>query len=280
MFDTDFGADLTIMEEGYELLDRIQNGGVLPMITSCSPGWIKSCEHFYPEFLPNLSSCKSPHQMLGAIIKSYYAQKNGIDPKDIYTVSVMPCTAKKYEKLRDGEAGTGYPDVDAVLTTREFARMIKQANIDFVNLPDEDFDDVLGESTGAGVIFGATGGVMEAALRTVADVLTGKDLENIDYTDVRGIAGIKEASVNVAGMEIKVAIASSTGAAQKLLDAVKAGEKQYHFIEIMGCPGGCVNGGGQPIVPAEVRSVLAVSYTHLDGYKRQTPKCGSAPYPA
>ncbi|MBC8537512.1 iron hydrogenase small subunit [Christensenellaceae bacterium NSJ-63] len=256
VFDTDFGADLTIMEEGYELLDRIQNGGVLPMITSCSPGWIKYCEHFYPEFLPNLSSCKSPHQMLGAIIKSYYAQKNGIDPKDIYTVSVMPCTAKKYEKLRDGEAGTGYPDVDAVLTTREFARMIKQANIDFVNLPDEDFDDVLGESTGAGVIFGATGGVMEAALRTVADVLTGKDLENIDYTDVRGIAGIKEASVNVAGMEIKVAIASSTGAAQKLLDAVKAGEKQYHFIEIMGCPGGCVNGGGQPIVPAEVRSVL------------------------
>ena len=195
VFDTDFGADLTIMEEGYELLDRIQNGGVLPMITSCSPGWIKYCEHFYPEFLPNLSSCKSPHQMLGAIIKSYYAQKNGIDPKDIYTVSVMPCTAKKYEKQRDGEAGTGYPDVDAVFTTREFARMIKQANIDFVNLPDEDFDDVLGESTGAGVIFGATGGVMEAALRTVADVLTGKDLEDIDYTDVRGIAGIKEASV-------------------------------------------------------------------------------------
>lgn len=254
VFDTDFGADLTIMEEGYELLDRVQNGGVLPMITSCSPGWIKYCEHFFPDFLPNLSTCKSPHQMLGAIIKSYYAEKNGIDPEDIYTVSVMPCTAKKYEKERDGE-GEKYPDVDAVLTTREFARMVKQANIDFVNLPDEDFDELCGESTGAAVIFGATGGVMEAAVRTVADVLEGKALDKIDYTEVRGIEGIKEATVSIAGMDVKLAVAHSTGAAKKLLEAIRAGEKEYHFIEVMGCPGGCVNGGGQPIVPAEVRSV-------------------------
>ena len=212
---------------------------VLPMITSCSPGWVKYCEHFYPEFLPNLSSCKSPHQMLGAIIKSYYAQKNDIDPKDIYT-SFRSCPARprNMKSCVTGEAGTGYPDVDAVLTTREFARMIKQANIDFVNLPDEEFDDVLGESTGAGVIFGATGGVMEAALRTVADVLTGKDLENIDYTDVRGIAGIKEATVNVAGMEIKVASRfRHRRMHKKLLDAVKAGEKQYHFHRDYGMPG-------------------------------------------
>lgn len=256
VFDTDFGADLTIMEEGYELLDRIQNGGVLPMITSCSPGWVKYCEHFFPEFLPNLSSCKSPHQMLGAMVKSYYAEKNGLDPKDIFVVSVMPCTAKKFERVRDGQAGAGYEDVDAVLTTREFARMIKQANIDFVNLPDEDFDSILGESSGAGVIFGATGGVMEAAIRTVADVLTGEDLKEIDYTDVRGIKGIKEATVTVAGKELHVAVVSGTGNAEKLLSAIKAGEKSYDFIEIMACPGGCVNGGGQPIVPAEVKSVV------------------------
>ena len=257
VFDTDFGADLTIMEEGYELIDRVKNGGVLPMITSCSPGWIKYCEHFFPNFIPNLSSCKSPHQMLGAIVKSYYAEKNGIDPKDIVVVSVMPCTAKKFENKRDGEAAVeDLPDVDYVITTREFARMIKQANIDFVNLPDEDFDDILGDSTGAAVIFGATGGVMEAALRTAADVLTGEDLKDIDYTSVRGIAGIKEATVNVAGMDLNVAIASSTGAAEKLLKSVESGEKDYHFIEIMACPGGCVNGGGQPIVPAEVKSVM------------------------
>lgn len=256
VFDTDFGADLTIMEEGTELLERLQNGGALPMITSCSPGWVKYCEHFFPEFLPNLSSCKSPHQMLGAIVKSYYAEKHDIDPKDIFVVSVMPCTAKKFERSRDGEAGAGYDDVDAVLTTREFARMIKQANIDFVNLPDEDFDNLLGESTGAGVIFGATGGVMEAAIRTVADILTGEDLQEIEYTDVRGIKGIKEATVTVAGKELHVAVASGTGNAEKLLNAVKSGEKHYDFIEIMACPGGCVNGGGQPIVPTEVRSVL------------------------
>lgn len=256
VFDTDFGADLTIMEEGTELLERLQNGGALPLITSCSPGWVKYCEHFFPEFLPNLSSCKSPHQMLGAMVKSYYAEKNDIDPKDIFVVSVMPCTAKKFERTRDGEAGAGYDDVDAVLTTREFARMIKQANIDFVNLPDEDFDNLLGESSGAGVIFGATGGVMEAAIRTVADILAGEDLKEIDYTDVRGIQGIKEATVNIAGKELHVAVASGTGNAEKLLNAIKAGEKHYDFIEIMACPGGCVNGGGQPIVSAEVKSVL------------------------
>lgn len=251
VFDTDFAADLTILEEGTELLDRINNGGVLPMITSCSPGWIKYCELFFPDFLDNLSTCKSPHEMEGALIKSYYAQKMNLDPKNIYVVSIMPCTAKKFEKVREELVNDGLPNVDAVLTTRELARMIKQANIDFVNLPEEDFDKLLGESTGAAVIFGATGGVMEAALRTVADILTGKDLEDIDYEAVRGIEGVKEATVNVAGMDIKVAVANGTGNAKKLLEAIRSGEKSYHFIEIMGCPGGCVTGGGQPIVSAQ-----------------------------
>lgn len=251
VFDVDFSADLTIMEEGTELLGRINNGGKLPMITSCSPGWIKYCEHFFPDFLDNLSSCKSPHQMGGAVIKSYYAEKAGIDPKDIYVVSIMPCTAKKFEKERDEMAVNGNRDVDAVLTTRELARMIKQANIDFKNLPDSDFDRILGESTGAAVIFGATGGVMEAALRTVADILSGQDLKDIDYECVRGIDGVKEATVSVGGLDIKVAVASGTGNAKKLLEAVRKGEKDYHFIEVMGCPGGCVTGGGQPIVSAQ-----------------------------
>ena len=250
VFDTDYGADLTIMEEGTELLNRIKNGGVLPMITSCSPGWIKYIEHYYPEFLPNLSSCKSPHEMLGAVIKSYYAETNHIDPKDIYVVSVMPCVAKKFEAQRPELSNGGLQDVDAVITTRELARMIKEAGIDFVNLPDESFDAMLGESTGAADIFGATGGVMEAALRTVADILEGKDLDNIEYTAVRGIEGVKEASVTIAGKEIKLAVANGTGNAKILMEKMKNGEADYTFIEVMGCPGGCVTGGGQPIVPA------------------------------
>lgn len=255
VFDTDFGADLTIMEEGYELLDRMQSDGVLPQITSCSPGWIKFCETYFPDMIENLSSCKSPHQMLGAIIKSYYAEHEGIDPENIVTVSVMPCTAKKFERTRPGQGSAGFADVDVVLTVRELARMIKDANIDFVNLPDEEFDSLLGESTGAGVIFGVTGGVMEAALRTVADVLTGESLGEIEYHDVRGISGIKEAEVEIGDRTVRVAVAHGLGNARKLLEAVRSGEKTYDFIEIMGCPGGCVNGGGQPIISSRVRNV-------------------------
>ena len=253
VFDTDWGADLTIMEEGTEFIGRLKNGGVLPMITSCSPGWIKFCETYYPEFIPNLSSCKSPHEMEGAMIKSYWAQKEGIDPKDIRVVSVMPCTAKKFEAKRPELGHDGMPDVDEVITTRELAKMIKEAGIDFANLPDEDFDPVLGESTGAGVIFGATGGVMEAALRTVYEVVTGKTLEKVDFTAVRGIEGVKEATVKVGDLDVNVAVAHGTANAAKLLDSVKNGEKTYHFIEIMGCPGGCVTGGGQPFVSAQKR---------------------------
>lgn len=261
VFDTDFAADLTILEEGYELLSRLKNNGKLPMITSCSPGWIKFCEHYYPEFLDNLSTCKSPHEMLGALIKSYYAEKNNIKPEDIYVVSIMPCTAKKFEAKREELAATGYPDVDAVLTTRELAKMIKEARIDFNNLEDEDFDDVLGESTGAGVIFGATGGVMEAALRTVAEVVTGKELENIDFKQVRGTEGIKEAEIDLGELKVKVAVAHSTGKAKELLEKVKSGEKEYHFIEVMGCPGGCVTGGGQPYISAKDRYTKDVMKT-------------------
>ena len=252
VFDTDFAADLTIMEEGTELLERLADeNAALPMITSCSPGWIKYCETFYPEFIPNLSSCKSPHEMMGAVIKSYYAEKNNIDPKNIYVVSVMPCTAKKFEADRPELGNEGLQDVDAVLTVRELARMIKQAGIDFARLADEDFDEVLGDSTGAGVIFGATGGVMEAALRTVYEIVTGKTLEKVEFDAVRGTEGIKEAEIDLNGKTVRVAVAHSTGNAKKLLDAVKAGEKHYDFIEIMGCPGGCVTGGGQPIVNAK-----------------------------
>ncbi len=253
VFDVDFAADLTIMEEGTELLNRINNGGVLPMITSCSPGWIKYCETFYPDFIPNLSTCKSPNQMQGAVTKTYFAKQNDLDPRDIYVVSVMPCTAKKFEIARPEFGRDGYRDVDANLTTRELARMIRQAGLDFVHLPEEEFDDMLGESTGAGVIFGVTGGVMEAALRTVVDVLTGEDMPRLEYGDVRGLEGIKEATVNVNGTDINVAIVHGTANAAKLLNAIRAGEKTYHFIEVMGCPGGCVTGGGQPIVDARTR---------------------------
>ncbi|MBP5755648.1 MAG: iron hydrogenase small subunit, partial [Clostridia bacterium] len=247
VFDTDFAADVTIMEEGTEFIDRLTNNGVLPLITSCSPGWIKYCETFYPEFLPNLSTCKSPHEMGGALIKTYYAEKNGIDPKKIFTVSVMPCTAKKFEAKREELSNNGLQDVDAVITTRELARMIRTAGIDFNHLPDEDFDDLMGESTGAAVIFGATGGVMEAALRTVYEVVTGKELEKVDFKAVRGTNGIKEATIDVGGKKVRVAVANGTGNASKLLEKVKAGAK-YDFIEVMGCPGGCVTGGGQPII--------------------------------
>ncbi len=254
VFDTDTAADLTIMEEGTELLNRINNNGKLPLITSCSPGWIKFCEHNYPEFLDNLSSCKSPHEMFGAVLKSYYAEKMGIDPAKIFVVSIMPCTAKKYEAQRPELSSTGYADVDVVLTTRELAKMIKEAGIDFTELPERHFDDPMGEATGAGVIFGATGGVMEAALRTVAEILEGKSIDAIEYNAVRGVEGIKEAVVEAGGLKIKAAVAHGLGNARKLLDKIKAGEAEYHFIEIMGCPGGCVNGGGQPIQPSSVRS--------------------------
>ncbi|MBE6738319.1 MAG: 2Fe-2S iron-sulfur cluster binding domain-containing protein [Ruminococcaceae bacterium] len=258
VFDTNFGADLTILEEGTEFLDRVKNGGVLPMITSCSPGWIKFCEHYYPDLLPNLSTCKSPQQMTGAIIKSYYAEKEGIDPKNIVSVSVMPCTAKKFEHKRDNEGHDGIADVDIVITTRELADMIKVAGLDFVNLPDEEYDPALGIFTGAAVIFGATGGVMEAALRTVADKLTGEDLKQIDYTEVRGTDAIKYATYDVAGMQVKVAVTSGLSNAAKLLDDIRAGKADYQFVEIMCCPGGCVNGGGQPVVPASVRNFIDI----------------------
>ncbi len=258
VFDTDTGADLTIMEEGTELLERIQNGGKLPMITSCSPGWIKFCEHNFPDFLDNLSSCKSPHQMFGAVLKTYWAEKQGIDPKNIVNVSVMPCVAKKFECGREEMEVNGNRDVDVVISTRELARMIKQSGLQFNELPEIKFDTPFEEASGAGVIFGATGGVMEAALRTVADVLTGEDLENIDYHQVRGIDGIKEATVKIGDKEIRAAIAHGLGNARKLLDSIREGKANYDFIEIMACPGGCVTGGGQPIVPARVQMVTNV----------------------
>ena len=273
VFDTDFSADLTILEEGTELLNRIKNGGKLPMITSCSPGWIKFCEHNYHEFLDNLSTCKSPQQMFGAVAKSYYAKKAGIDPKDIVVVSIMPCTAKKYEAGREEMKVDGIQDVDIVLTTRELAKMIKQARIDFPAISDGQYDSIMGDSTGAAVIFGATGGVMEAALRTVADILTGEDLKNIEYTPVRGMEGIKEATVNVNGMDIKVAVAHGGGNAAKLLDSIKNGEADYHFIEIMACPGGCINGGGQPIImdkdkTDEVKTLRAQGLYKIDADRK------------
>ena len=239
-------------------VERIQNGGVLPMITSCSPGWVNYCEHYFPDMIPNLSTCKSPQQMFGATVKTWYAQKMGWDPKDIFVVGIMPCTAKKFEVRRDNEdaAGSGIPDVDISLTTRELARMIDRAGIDFTALPDEDFDSAMGESTGAGVIFGATGGVMEAALRTAAEWVGGKPLQDVEFKEVRGTEGIKEASYQIGDLTVNVAVASSLACARKLLEQVRAGMKNYHFIEIMGCPGGCVNGGGQPVQPASVRNFV------------------------
>jgi NADP-reducing hydrogenase subunit HndD len=257
VFDTDTSADLTILEEGTELLNRMQNGGTLPMITSCSPGWIKFAEHYYPDLLPNLSSCKSPHEMFGAILKSYYAQEAGIDPKKIVTVSVMPCTAKKFECQRPELSNNGMQDVDYVLTTRELAKMIKECGINFAEC-DGNFERPFGDASGAGVIFGATGGVMEAALRTVADILTGEDLKDIEYTDVRGVQGVKEAAVEVNGQTIKVAVAHGLGNARKVLDKIRSGEADWQFIEIMACPGGCVNGGGQPIQPAKVKNWIDI----------------------
>jgi len=257
VFDTNFTADLTIMEEATEFLDRYTKKENLPLITSCSPGWIKYCEHYHPDMIPNLSSCKSPQGMFGAVAKTYYAEKMGLDPKDIFVVSVMPCTAKKFEAERvDHSAVKGIPDIDVAITTRELARMIKKCGIMFNMLPDEEFDKPFGLGSGAGTIFGATGGVMEAALRTAAIKLLGVELPDVELKEVRGIEGIKEATYNLAGNEIKVAVASGLANAKALLDAVKSGEKRYDFIEIMACPGGCVNGGGQPIQPASVRNFV------------------------
>ena len=257
VFDTDFAADLTIVEEANELVERIKNGGTLPMITSCSPGWVKFCEYYYPDMLEHLSTCKSPQQMAGAVIKTYYADKMGIDPKDIVSVSVMPCTAKKFEIGRDDQSAAGVPDVDIAVTTRELSRMIMRAGINFAYLPDEEFDSPLGEDTGAAVIFGATGGVMEAALRTANDWLTGKDNTDVDFTAVRGTQGLKQATVNINGSDIKVAVASGAAAAKCVMDRMKDGNPDgWAFVEIMGCPGGCVNGGGQPIQPQYVRDTV------------------------
>ncbi len=252
VFDTDFAADLTIMEESTEFINRVKNGGKLPLITSCSPGWIKYCEHYFPDMIENLSSCKSPQQMFGATAKTYYAEKMGIDPKNIVMVSIMPCTAKKFEIGRDDQNAAGVPDVDFALTTRELGRMIKRAGINFAALSDSKFDEPLGISTGAAVIFGATGGVMEAALRTAVHTLTGADV--VDFPEVRGTEGIKEATYKVGDLDVKVAVASGLSNANELLTKVQNGEADYHFIEIMGCPGGCVNGGGQPQQPATVRN--------------------------
>ena len=247
VFDTQFTADLTIMEEGHELIERIKNKGTLPMITSCSPGWIKYVEHFFPECLEHISTCKSPQQMFGAVAKTYYADKIGVKPENMHVVSIMPCTAKKFEAQRPEMMTSGIPDVDTVLTTREAVRMIKEAGIDFVNLPDEDFDEPLGMSTGAAVIFGATGGVMEAALRTAYEVITGKALKNLNFTQIRGMKGVKVAEIDINGLNLKVAVAHGLSRAEVLLDQVKKGISPYHFIEIMACPGGCLGGGGQPI---------------------------------
>ena len=258
VFDTDAAADVTIVEEANELVQRIQNGGALPMITSCSPGWVKFAELYYPEQLAHLSSCKSPQQMFGGILKTYYAEKMGIDPAKIFSVSVMPCTAKKFEVAREEMNENGNMDVDVSITTRELARMIDRAGIKFNFLPDEEFDDPMGTDTGAAVIFGATGGVMEAALRTANDWLTGKSNDAVEFHEVRGTKGLKEATYTINGLEIKVAVASGIANANYVMDQIKAGTAPWTFVEIMCCPGGCVNGGGQPIQPASVRNVFDI----------------------
>ena len=258
VFDTDFAADLTIMEEATEFLHRFTTeGSAMPLITSCSPGWVKYCETYFPEFIPNISSCKSPQQMFGAVAKTYYAQKMGLDPKDIVVVAVMPCVAKKFEIGREDQSAAGVPDVDVAITTREFARMIEKAGIKFDRLPDEEFDRVMGEASGAAHIFGASGGVMEAALRTAAEVLTGKELEKPEFMEVRGTdKGIKEAVYTLAGKTIRVCAVSGLANAKEVLTSIKNGEAQYDFIEVMACPGGCINGGGQPTQPASVRNFV------------------------
>lgn len=252
--DVDVAADVTIMEEGTEFINRLKENGPFPLITSCSPGWVKYCEHYFPEFIPNLSSAKSPQGMYGALMKSYYAEKNGVDPANMVVVSVMPCTAKKFERTREQNKVDGMDDIDISITTRELAKLIKMAGLNFTELPDEEFDPVFGGATGAGHIFGATGGVMEAALRTVAEILEGKELPDVEFKEVRGTEGIKEATYKVAGTDVRIAVVSGTANARKLLRDIRDGKAFYHFVEIMACPGGCVNGGGQPIHDAYTRS--------------------------
>ncbi|UQZ88559.1 ferredoxin [Deltaproteobacteria bacterium Smac51] len=253
VFDTDFSADVTIMEEGHEFLDRLNNKGRLPMITSCSPGWINFVEVFYPDLLPHLSTCKSPQQMFGALAKSYYPSAYGVDPAKVTVVSIMPCTAKKFESERPEMNSSGYRDVDVVLTTRELARMIKIAGIDFPNLPESEYDNIMGQSTGAAAIFGTSGGVMEAALRTVYEVVTGEELDSVDFEDVRGHQGIKKSSVMVGGTEVKIMVANGLKNARRVMNSIRRGECDAHFIEIMSCPGGCVGGGGQPYATSETK---------------------------
>ena len=265
VFDTNTGADITIMEEAYELIERLKTNDNLPMITSCSPGWIKYIEMNYPELLPHLSTCKSPHQMFGALIKTYFAKKENIDPKKIYVVSVMPCIAKKYERQRPEMKNDGLFDVDNVITTRELSRMIKQANIEFTTLEDSSFDNPMGEATGAAAIFGTTGGVMEAALRTAQDALTGKCMDKIDFEEVRGEKEIKKATVNIDGNDLKVVAASGLKNARKILEEIKSGNADYQFVEIMACPGGCVMGGGQPIKSSKIRREVDVRKLRADG---------------
>lgn len=258
VFDTNTGADFTIMEEANEFIERFKENDNLPMITSCSPGWIKYIEMNYPELLPHLSTCKSPHQMFGALLKTYFAKKEGIDSEKIYVVSVMPCIAKKFERQRSEMKNNGLYDVDNVITTRELSRMIKQANIEFEKLEDSKFDNPMGEATGAAAIFGTTGGVMEAALRTAQDTLTGKDLDKINFEQVRGGDGIKRATVNIDGKDIKVVAASGLSNAKIILEEIKSGKADYQFVEIMACPGGCIMGGGQPIKSSKIRSEIDV----------------------